>query len=123
LAQAERLVTGAPPSAEVARVLATCAYGLLLRARPEQAIACSEAAIAAARAVGATAEEATALRVLAAGLAGIGGLERALDLLLEARRLAEEVEDAEAVMGTYMTACPLLQWAGCCSGPAGSGRR
>jgi DNA-binding CsgD family transcriptional regulator len=50
--------------------------------------------------------------VLAAGLAGIGGLERALDLLLEARRLAEEVEDAEAVMGTYMTTCPLLQWAG-----------
>jgi DNA-binding CsgD family transcriptional regulator len=112
LADAERLVTGAPPSAEVARVLGACAYGLLLRARPEQAIACSEAAIAAARAVGARAEEATALRVLAAGLAGIGGLERALDLLLEARRLAEEVEDAEAVMGTYMTACHLLQLAG-----------
>ena len=96
LTQAEGLVTGAPPSAEVARVLGACAYGLLLRARPEQAIACSEAAIAAARAVGARAEEATALRVLAAGLAGIGGLERALDLLLEGRRLAEEVEDAEA---------------------------
>jgi DNA-binding CsgD family transcriptional regulator len=112
LAQAEGLVTGAPPSAEVARVLAACAYGLLLRVRAEQAIACSEAAIAAARAVGARAEEATALRVLAAGLADIGGLERALDLLLEARRLAEEVGDAEAVMGTYMTACPLLLWAG-----------
>ena len=112
LTQAEGLVTGAPPSAEVARVLGACAYGLLLRARPEQAIACSEAAIAAARAVGARAEEATALRVLAAGLAGIGGLERALDLLLEGRRLAEEVEDAEAVMGTYMTACHLLQLAG-----------
>ncbi|HEV8167388.1 MAG TPA: AAA family ATPase, partial [Actinomycetota bacterium] len=104
LTQAEGLVTGAPPSPEVARVLAACAYGLLLRARPEQAIACSQAAIAAARAVGARAEEAAALRVLAAGLGGIGGgLERALDLLLQARRLAEEVEDAEAVMGTYMT--------------------
>ena len=112
LANAERRVTGAPPSAEVARVLGACAYGLLLRARPEQAIACSEAAIAAARAVGARAEEATALRVLAAGLAGVGGLDRALDLLLEGRRLAEEVEDAEAVMGTYMTACHLLMWAG-----------
>jgi DNA-binding CsgD family transcriptional regulator len=112
LADAERLVTGAPPSPEVARVLAACAYGLLLRARPEQAIACSEAAIAAARAVGARAEEATALRVLAAGLAGVGGLDRALDLLLEARRLAEEVEDAEAVMGTYMTMGHLLMWAG-----------
>jgi DNA-binding CsgD family transcriptional regulator len=112
LTQAEQQVTGAPPSPEVARVFAACAYGLLLRARPEQAIACSEAAIAAARAVGARAEEAAALRVLAAGLAGIGGLERALDLLLEGRRLAEEVEDAEAIMGTYMTACHLLQWGG-----------
>ena len=112
LTQAEGLVTGAPPSPEVARVLAACAYGQLLRARPEQAIACSQAAIAAARAVGATAEEATALRVLAAGLAGIGGLERALDLLLQARRLAEEVEDAEAIMGTYMTTGHLLVWAG-----------
>jgi DNA-binding CsgD family transcriptional regulator len=112
LTQAEGLVTGAPPSPEVARVLGACAYGLLLRARPEQAIACSEAAIAAARAVGARAEEATALRVLAAGLAGVGDVERGLDLLLEARRLAEEVGDAEAVMGTYMTACPLLHWAG-----------
>jgi DNA-binding CsgD family transcriptional regulator len=112
LADAERLVTGAPPSAEVARVLGACAYGLLLRARVEEAIACSEAAIVAARAVGARAEEATALRVLAAGLANIGGLERALDLLLEARRLAEEAEDAEAIMGTYMTTGHLLQWAG-----------
>jgi DNA-binding CsgD family transcriptional regulator len=112
LTQAEGLVTGAPPSPEVARVLAACAYGLLLRVRAEQAIACSEAAIAAARAVGARAEEATALRVLAAGLAGIGGLERGLELLLEARRLAEEVGDAEAVMGTYMTTGHLLVWAG-----------
>jgi tetratricopeptide (TPR) repeat protein len=112
LTQAEGLVPGAPPSPEVARVLGACAYGLLLRARAEQAIACSEAAIAAARAVGARAEEATALRVLAAGLANIGGLDQALDLLLQARRLAEEVGDAEAIMGTYMTTGHLLVWAG-----------
>jgi DNA-binding CsgD family transcriptional regulator len=112
LTQAEGLVTGAPPSPEVARVLGACAYGQLLRARPEQAIACAEAAIGAARAVGARAEEAAALRVLAAGLANLGGLERALDLLLEARRLAEEVGDAEAIVGTYMTTGHLLGWAG-----------
>jgi DNA-binding CsgD family transcriptional regulator/tetratricopeptide (TPR) repeat protein len=112
LAQAERLVAGAPPSAEVAHVLAACAYGLLLRARSEQANARSEEAIAAARAVGARAEEAKALRALAISLADVGGMDRALDLLLEARRLAEEVGDAEAVMGTYMTVCHLLQWAG-----------
>jgi AAA ATPase domain len=69
LAQADRLVTGAPPSAEVARVLAACAYGLLLSVRPKQAIARAEEAIATARAVGARGEEAKALRVLAAGLA------------------------------------------------------
>jgi DNA-binding CsgD family transcriptional regulator len=112
LTQAEGLVRAAPPSAEVARVLGACAYGLLLRVRSEQAIACSEAAIAAARAVGARAEEAMALRVLAAGLAGVGDLERGLDLLLEARRLAEEVGDAEAILGTYMTTGHLLVWAG-----------
>src|SRR6266545_689113 len=69
LAHAERLVTGAPPSAEVARVLAACAYGLLLSLRAEEAIARGEAAVAAARAVGARAEEAKALRVLAISLA------------------------------------------------------
>jgi DNA-binding CsgD family transcriptional regulator/tetratricopeptide (TPR) repeat protein len=112
LAQAERLVTGAPPSAEVARVLATCAYGLVLRARPEQAIVRCEEATAAARAVGARAEEAKALRVLAISLASFGGLDRAITLVLEARRLAEEVGDAETVMGTYMSAGHLLEWAG-----------
>jgi DNA-binding CsgD family transcriptional regulator/tetratricopeptide (TPR) repeat protein len=112
LAQAERLVAGAPASAEVARVLAICAYGLVLRARPEQAIVRCEEAIAAARAVGARAEEAKALRVLAISLASFGGLDRAITLVLEARRLAEEVGDAETVMGTYMSAGHLLQWAG-----------
>jgi DNA-binding CsgD family transcriptional regulator len=110
--QAERLVTGAPPSAEAARVLAACAYGLLLSLRSKEAIARSEAAIAAAQAVGARAEEAKALRVLAAGLAGIGGLERAITLVLEARRIAEEVGDAETVMDTYKSAGQLLEWAG-----------
>jgi tetratricopeptide (TPR) repeat protein len=49
LAEAERLVTGAPPSAEVARVLAACAYGLLSSLRFEEANARGEEAIAAAR--------------------------------------------------------------------------
>jgi tetratricopeptide (TPR) repeat protein len=105
-------VTGAPPSAEVARVLAACAYGLLLSLRSEEAIARSEAAIAAAQAVGARAEEAKALRVLAISLADFGGLDRAITLVLEARRIAEEVGDAETVMDTYKSAGHLLEWAG-----------
>src|SRR6266545_4704297 len=112
LAHAERLVTGAPPSAEVARVLAACAYGLLLSLRAEEAIARGEAAVAAARAVGARAEEAKALRVLAISLANFGGLDQAITLVLEARRIAQEVGDAETVMDTYMSAGHLLEWAG-----------
>jgi tetratricopeptide (TPR) repeat protein len=112
LAQADRLVAGAPPSAEVARVLAACAYGLVLSLRSEEAIARCEEAIAAARAVGARAEEAKALRVLAISLADFGDLDRAITLVLEARRIAEEVGDAETVMDTYMSAGHLLEWAG-----------
>jgi DNA-binding CsgD family transcriptional regulator/tetratricopeptide (TPR) repeat protein len=112
LAQADRLVAVAPPSAEVARVLAACAYGLLLSLRAEEAIARGEAAIAAARAVGARAEEAKALRVLAISLANFGGLDRAITLVLEARRIAQEVGDAETVTDTYRSAGHLLEWAG-----------
>jgi DNA-binding CsgD family transcriptional regulator/tetratricopeptide (TPR) repeat protein len=112
LAQAERLVAGAPPSAEVARVLGACAYGLLLSLRAEEAIACGEAAIGAARAVGARAEEAKALRVLAISLANFGGLDRAITLVLEARRIAQDVGDTETVMDTYRSAGHLLEWAG-----------
>jgi tetratricopeptide (TPR) repeat protein len=110
--QAEGLVEGAPPSADRAGVLAACAYGLFLSMRSEQAIACAEEAVAAARAVGARAEKAKALRVLAAGLANVGGLDQAVGLVLGARRIAEEVGDAEAVVATYRTACKLLMWAG-----------
>jgi DNA-binding CsgD family transcriptional regulator len=112
LTQADRLVAGAPPSAEVARVLAACAYGLQMSLRSEEAIARCEAAIAAAGAVGARAEEAKALRVLALSLAHFGDLDRAITLVLEARRIAEEVGDAETVIETYMSACHMLEWAG-----------
>jgi DNA-binding CsgD family transcriptional regulator len=48
----------------------------------------------------------------AASLADFGGLDRAITLVLEARRIAEEVGDAETVMDTYMSAGHLLEWAG-----------
>jgi DNA-binding CsgD family transcriptional regulator len=110
--RAEGLVAGAPPSAERARVLAACAFGLRLSFRFEQAIARAEEAIAAARAVGARAEEAKAMRILASGLANVGDLDRAITLALQARRIAEQVGDAETVMTTYMSATALLDWAG-----------
>jgi DNA-binding CsgD family transcriptional regulator/tetratricopeptide (TPR) repeat protein len=112
LAQAERLVAGAAPSAERARVLAACAYGLLLSFEFEQAIARAKEAIGAARAVGARAEEAKALRVLATSLANVGEMDRAITLALQARHLAEQVGDAETVMATYWTVDKVLDWAG-----------
>jgi DNA-binding CsgD family transcriptional regulator/tetratricopeptide (TPR) repeat protein len=100
--QAERLLVGKPPSAERARVLATHAYALLLSLRSEEARPRCEEAVTVARAVGARAEEARGMRVLAGCLGSLGDEERAIALGLEARRIAEEVGDAETVMSTYV---------------------
>jgi DNA-binding CsgD family transcriptional regulator len=99
--QAERLLVGTPPSAERARVLAAHAYALAIGLRPEEVLARSEEAIACARAVGARIEEAKALRVLASDLAALGQPDRAITLALEARAIAEHLDDAETVIGTY----------------------
>jgi DNA-binding CsgD family transcriptional regulator/tetratricopeptide (TPR) repeat protein len=100
--QAERLLAGKPPSAERARVLAAYAFALLLRLRAEEARPRCEEAITVARAVGARAEEARGLRVLAGCLGSLGDEDRAIALGLEARRIAEEAGDAETVMSTYL---------------------
>jgi DNA-binding CsgD family transcriptional regulator len=102
LERAERLLAGKPPSAERARVLAAHAYALLLSLRTEEARPRCEEAITVAQAVGARAEEARGLRVLAGCLDDLGDEDQAIALGLEARRIAEEVGDAETVMGTYM---------------------
>jgi DNA-binding CsgD family transcriptional regulator/tetratricopeptide (TPR) repeat protein len=112
---ADRLLTGTPPSAEHARVLAAHAYALAMSLRPEEAIRRSEEAIACAKAVGARLEEAKALRVLAGGLAALGQPDRAITLSLEARRIAEDVEDvedAETIIGTYLAVTFVLKLAG-----------
>jgi DNA-binding CsgD family transcriptional regulator/tetratricopeptide (TPR) repeat protein len=101
--QAERLLAGKPPSAERARVLAAYAFALLVSLRAQEARPRCEEAITVARAVGAQAEEARGLRVLAGCLGSLGDEDRAIALGLEARRIAEEVGDAETEMSTYMT--------------------
>jgi DNA-binding CsgD family transcriptional regulator/tetratricopeptide (TPR) repeat protein len=110
--QAERLLAGTPPSAERARVLAAYAYALGLGVRPEEAIGRSEEAVACARAVGARREEAIALRVLASDLAALGQADRAISLALEARALAEDLDDAETVIGTYLAVTFVLKLVG-----------
>jgi DNA-binding CsgD family transcriptional regulator len=110
--QAERLLAGRPPSAERARVLAAHAYALDMDLRSEEAVLRCEEAIVVAQAVGARAEEAKVLRVLAGCLATLGDLDRAIDLGLEARRIAEDVGDAETIIGTYLVLTFALRLAG-----------
>jgi DNA-binding CsgD family transcriptional regulator/tetratricopeptide (TPR) repeat protein len=110
--EAERLLANAPASADRAHVLGAYAYALMQSLRLQEALPRCDEAIAAARAVGAQAEEAKALRVLAICLLDLGDLDRAITLALEARHLAEEVGDGETVMGTYMTVSVGLALAG-----------
>jgi DNA-binding CsgD family transcriptional regulator/tetratricopeptide (TPR) repeat protein len=110
--QAEPLLIGASPSAERAGVLATHAYVLLVSLRAEEAVPHCEEAIAVAQEVGARAEEAKALRVLAGCMADLGDPDRAITMSLEARRIAEEIGDTETIIGTYVTLTLTLALAG-----------
>jgi DNA-binding CsgD family transcriptional regulator/tetratricopeptide (TPR) repeat protein len=110
--EAERLLDGAPPSAERARVLAGHARTLSLTWHTSQAVSCCEEAIAVARAVGARAEETHALSTLGACLDDLGQLDRAIALHRQARRIAEEVGDAEAIVRTYTNLSHALEQAG-----------
>ena len=110
--RAERLLAGTPPSAERARVLAAHAYALGMTLRPGEAIGRSEEAVACARSVGARREEAKALRVLAGDLAALGQPDRAITLALQARAIAEDLDDAETVIGTYLAVTFTLKLVG-----------
>jgi DNA-binding CsgD family transcriptional regulator/tetratricopeptide (TPR) repeat protein len=110
--EAERLLAGAPPSAEHARVLASHALRLTLGLQSPKAVPYCEEAIRIARAVGARAEEAHALSTLGYCLDDLNQLDRAIALQLEARRIAEEVGDAETVIRTYTTRSYSLAAAG-----------
>jgi DNA-binding CsgD family transcriptional regulator/tetratricopeptide (TPR) repeat protein len=109
--QAERLLAGAPPSTERARVLAGHALTLNMISETHQAIRYCEEAIAVARKVGARAEEARALDLLGACL-DHEDPDRAIALHREARRIAEEVSDAETVVATYMNLSHVLAGVG-----------
>jgi DNA-binding CsgD family transcriptional regulator len=110
--EAERLLEGAPPSAERARVLAGHARELAATWHTTQAISRCEEAIAVARAVGARASEAHALSTLGVCLDDLGELDRAIALHRQARRIAEEVGDAEAIVRTYTNLGHALEQAG-----------
>jgi DNA-binding CsgD family transcriptional regulator/tetratricopeptide (TPR) repeat protein len=110
--EAQRLLAGAAPSAERARVLAAHAQTLTLLWRSPEAVAYCEEAIGVARAVGARAEEAHALNTLGICMEDLGEVDRALALHLEARRIAEEVGDAEGIVRAYTNVAHVLMLAG-----------
>ncbi|HEX6619787.1 MAG TPA: LuxR C-terminal-related transcriptional regulator, partial [Solirubrobacteraceae bacterium] len=91
--EAERVLAPEPPTPELARVLAAEAEILVLRGPGEEALACSERAVAAARAAGTPTVEAHALDTLGAAMSVTGdwvGGERALR---EAIRISDEHSD------------------------------
>ena len=110
--EAERLLAGAPPSAERARVLAGHGLLLMLTFRTSEAIPVCEEAIAVAHQAGAGAEEADALDTLACCLVDQGDMERSLRLHREARRRAETAGADEIVVRTYINLTVSLELAG-----------
>jgi DNA-binding CsgD family transcriptional regulator/tetratricopeptide (TPR) repeat protein len=110
--QAERLLAATAPSPERAGVLAAHAHALLASGRPREAVSRCEEAIKVARLVGARTEEAQALNVLASCLDDPAATDRSIALHLDARRLAEQVRDAETVLDTYVALADTLRLAG-----------
>jgi DNA-binding CsgD family transcriptional regulator/tetratricopeptide (TPR) repeat protein len=93
-------------------VLAGHARALSLTWRSSQAIPYCEQTIAVARTVGARAVETHALSTLGVCLDDLGELDQSIALHRQARRIAEEVGDAEAIVRTYINLSHLLDLAG-----------
>jgi DNA-binding CsgD family transcriptional regulator/tetratricopeptide (TPR) repeat protein len=100
-------VAPAQPSAERARVLATHAQSLMLAARWPDARRRAEEALAVARTVGAgaRAEEGHALDIL-------GTCTGSVEDLVEARRIAQEVGNAEGIVRAYLNLSAVLSVSG-----------
>jgi len=89
------LVPAEPPSTARARVLAGQAHILNLTSRIEASRARAEEAVTASRRAGARREEAYALIMLGSAVGVLGDHEAGLAHLREARRMAEELADAD----------------------------
>jgi DNA-binding CsgD family transcriptional regulator/tetratricopeptide (TPR) repeat protein len=87
---AVQLLSGYPPSVELARALGAQGQGLMLRARHIEAERCCRQAIAMARLVGALPEEGRALNTLGCSLGMLGRTDEGISYLMEARRIAEQ---------------------------------
>ena len=106
-AEALRRVPEEPPSAEQARVLSGYSQFLQVSLRYDESDRYGRQALAMAREVGARAVEGSALNTLGANL-GRGGDEGGLELLREARAIAEELGASEDIIRSYHTEAVML---------------
>ena len=99
-ADAIRLMPDEPPSAERARVLSGYSQFLMLNLRSDESNHYGRQALDMAREVGARVVESHALINLGTNL-GVRGDERGLELLRQARAIAEELGASEEIMRSY----------------------
>ena len=90
LRKAVALLPSHPPSVARARLLATQGQILMIHGRAEESRARCEEAISVARSTGARAEEGHALNTLGCDLLFLGERRRAIELISEAKRIAQD---------------------------------
>ena len=105
--EAVRLTPEEPPSADRARVLSGYSQFLMVNSRHDESDRYGRQALVMARKVGARAVEAHALNNLGVNLS-IGGDERALELLRQARAIAEEFGAPDVIMRSYLNESHVL---------------
>jgi len=108
LTQAMGFLPTDAPSIERARILAEQGRGLTLLSRFSESEPCCEQAIAAARAVGARAEEGHAINTLGIVRAYAGRHEEGIALMRTALEIAEEVGDPDDLNRAYSNLCHVL---------------
>jgi DNA-binding CsgD family transcriptional regulator len=110
--EAVELMPAEPPTPELARVLAAHGQILMLRGRPRESRARCEQAIEVARSIGARAAEAHALNTLGVNISTLGDRAGGIEHLLEARRIAEELEWIDEIGRVYVNLSEEIDWDG-----------
>lgn len=110
--RAAALVPADPPSAELARVLAEEARGLMLMSRFADAERRCHEALAVAKAVGARAEEGHLCYTLGVSRGSLGHFDEGIALVREALAIAEELSNPDDLNRAYMGLSHLLVQSG-----------
>ncbi|HZA19260.1 MAG TPA: AAA family ATPase, partial [Actinomycetota bacterium] len=107
-----RLLPALPPSAERARVLAAEGQILMLSSLFVESRKRCEEAVKIAGHVGARAELGHALNTLGVDAALLGQVDVGIANLLDSRRIAEEIGNADDIARSYANLASVLTWAG-----------